>query len=459
MIAVLEVAAEFESDLKLRAMAGYAVFCTHGRLRNADGNCLVHWDVQILHNDLEQLTGGFVEASAVGIKTGKSKEKRTTFLPVVVPLAGLVSNSWFVAFLNSRVELGLPALHGDQANAADELDVASRVVLPSFVNGAPHLRVPVTSEEIAGAIRTILAKAGFSSKQLAIIASHSMKATWLTIAGKAGLEIQLRQLLGYHVVKGESSALNYNRDNLAQPMDAMIEVMDKVRSGVFVPDAPRGQRWPEKTGGKVVPLVDQMVELIGLDVRGLGLFFSGRPLDETALVSSRSSLAAALGSVGVDVPPTYDDAANEADDFSIVDAEGEESCRISPRDDECDEELDAAQDECVDADESCAVDDDLLTTSSSSGSEKPDDGFGPGSDDDDARLGLAGRVLSIISDRKAANFNANVEMIFRHKTRKTVHYGHMIDDAVFACGRPQSNSFVQVFVDPGDLWPKCKDCF
>jgi hypothetical protein len=467
MIAVLEIAAEFEGDLTLRAMAGYAVFCTHGRLRNADGNCLVHWDVDILHNDQEQLTGGFVEASAVGIKTGKSKEKRTTFLPVVVPLTGLVSNTWFVAFLNARVELGLPSLHGEPVDVAEELDMASRVVLPSFVKGAPDLSVPVTSEEVAGAIRKTLAKAGFSQKLLGNIASHSMKASWLTITGKAGVEFQLQQLLGYHVVKGESSALNYNRDNLAQPMDAMIEVMDKVRSGEFVPDAPRGQRWPVKTGGKVVPLRDQIVDLIGLDVRQLGLLFSGKEQEETVLASSSSSSAAAAASVSVDVPPTQNESADEADDLQLGELEkehgffivDEELCQISPRHDVDDEELEAAQGEDIDVDGSCAALEDMLTASSSSGSEKSDDGFGSGTDDDDARLGLAGRVISIVEDCRAANLNANSEMVFRHKTRKTVHYGHMNDDAVLACGRPLNENYLQIVGDPGDLWPKCKDCF
>ena len=161
MIAVLEVAAEFESDVTLRALVGYAVFCTHGRLRNADGNCLLHWDVDLLRDDNGRVTGGFVEASALGFKIGKSKEKQTTFLPAVVPLGGLVSNTWFEAFLRTRAELGLPSLQGERADGAENLDMASRVVMPSFSKGSPVLSVPVTSEEVAGAIRSTLAKAGF----------------------------------------------------------------------------------------------------------------------------------------------------------------------------------------------------------------------------------------------------------------------------------------------------------
>ena len=101
----------------------------------------------------------------------------------------------------------------------------------------------------------------------------------------------------------------------------------------------------------------------------------------------------------------------------------------------------------------------MLTTSSSSGSEQPDEGCPSDFDDDNARLGLAGRVISVITDCRAANVNANSDMVFRRKTRKTVHYGHMNDDAVLSCGRPLSENYVQIVVDPGDLWPKCKDYF
>ena len=166
-----------------------------------------------------------------------------------------------------------------------------------------------------------------------------------------------------------------------------------------------------------------------------------------------------LKSVSVDVLPTQDESANEAEDVQLGELVEEELCQFSPRHDVDDEELEAAQGEDIDVDGSCAALEDMLTTSSSSESEKPDDGFRSGSDDDDARLGLAGRVFSIVADCRAANLNANSEMVFRHKTRKTVHYGHMHDDAVLACGRPQSENYVQIVVDPGDLWPKCKDCF
>ena len=259
--------------------------------------------------------------------------------------------------------------------------------------------------------------------------------------------------------KGIRRRQNLTRDNLARPIDAMIDVMEKVRSGRFLPDAPRGQRWPERTGAKVVPLRDQIVDLIGLDLRQLGVLFAGKAHEETLAAASGSASSAAAVCVNVNVPPTVHESADEADDSQLGELNGEEHCHISPRPDGDDVELNPAQGEDIDADGSCESAEDLLTTSSSSGSEKPDEGCRSDSDDDDARLGLAGRVISVVTDCRAANVNANSDMVFRHKTRKTVHYGHMNDDAVLACGRPLSENYVQIVVDPGDLWPKCKDCF
>ena len=84
---------------------------------------------------------------------------------------------------------------------------------------------------------------GFPSAEVARIASHSMKTTWLTTLGKADVLSRDRQLLGYHLLKSESSVLNYNHDSLAGPVAKFEKVLAKVRSGRFLPDLSRGHRW------------------------------------------------------------------------------------------------------------------------------------------------------------------------------------------------------------------------
>jgi hypothetical protein len=104
---------------------------------------------------------------------------------------------------------------------------------------------------------------------------------------------------------------------------------------------------------------------------------------------------------------------------------------FSPRPDDDVEELVPAQGDGSVADGSCESSEDMLTASSPSASEKSDVGLCSDSDDDDARFGQAGRVISVIQDCRAVNVNANSDIVFRHKTRKTVHFGHMsVDDCL-----------------------------
>ena len=74
----------------------------------------------------------------------------------------------------------------------------------------------------------------------------------------------------------------------------------------------------------------------------------------------------------------------------------------------------------------------MWTASPFSGSVKPDEGFRPGSDDDCVLFWLAGSVVSIVQSAWQQTLNANSDMVFRHKTRNTVHYDHMYVDVVLA---------------------------
>ena len=64
----------------------------------------------------------------------------------------------------------------------------------------------------------------------------------MIVLGKRGVAVRHRQLLGFHKVKGEDSALNYCRDKFAAPVDKFVSVICEVRAGRFKPDAPRGMR-------------------------------------------------------------------------------------------------------------------------------------------------------------------------------------------------------------------------
>jgi len=74
-----------------RLFAGYVLFCTYGRLRHSDSQ-------RVKSFGLDEDTsggGGFVECKQLGSKTGTTLEKRTTWLPVAMPMRGVSkSNLW-----------------------------------------------------------------------------------------------------------------------------------------------------------------------------------------------------------------------------------------------------------------------------------------------------------------------------------------------------------------------------
>ena len=69
-------------------------------------------------------------------------------------------------------------------------------------------------------------------------AIHCLKSTALSWAGKAGLSAETRQVLGRHST-GKHSHEIYNRDLLAEPIRQLELILQRIRTGAFVPDASR----------------------------------------------------------------------------------------------------------------------------------------------------------------------------------------------------------------------------
>ena len=91
--------------------------------------------------------------------------------------------------------------------------------------------------------REILGKLSFDPMG---IASHSLKATLLSMCAKFGMEIEIRKILGYHAVKDAGSAFVYARDKLVHPLRMLDAMLRAIRSGEFAPDAPRSKMFPSK---------------------------------------------------------------------------------------------------------------------------------------------------------------------------------------------------------------------
>ena len=88
-------------------------------------------------------------------------------------------------------------------------------------------------------MRTTLRQLSFSSEDLEGIGSHSLKATCLSWVAKVGVCREHRRVLGYHIDIASKSAETYARDSLAAPLRSLDEVLEKIRSKIFMPDSTR----------------------------------------------------------------------------------------------------------------------------------------------------------------------------------------------------------------------------
>lgn len=119
-------------------------------------------------------------------------------------------------------------------------------VLPSPMEGGGWSTIPVPVGAAADWLRALLK---IESKAKDRLATHSCKATLLSMMAKYGADHSSRRLLGYHTYGKDKSLLTYSRDGLAEPLrklEAMIRVVEQKR---FVPDATRSGYFPSKDEG------------------------------------------------------------------------------------------------------------------------------------------------------------------------------------------------------------------
>ena len=394
MVCCLELITEHARDPKVQAMAGYCLFLAFGRLRASDG--------ARTHSILDQTfikdgrCQGVIEGKAVGTKTARSKEKQRRFLPVLVPVGGVSGVSWWTNFLQARRMLGMDGI--------DTVDGTTSRILCPFVNP----RNPIDSGEVSIFLRYVLGASDFSPELVAGIASHSLKATFLAMAAKAGLDMSTRQLLGYHVVRGEQSALNYGRDNMAAPLEKLEGVLPEVREGSFCPDVVRGLRHPDL---RVPP-----VQALFATVRKESFIYNIRGLVFSDIVGG-NALTECVHNVST-TPPGAKGLEPSCSQGSGV---------VEPSDDFID----------VDTSESEGAANDV-----------PDDAV-----DDDTMTGEVLRAFGNISE------SSDISHVVRHRVRKTVHR-LSVDPTRAACGESLDDRH-ELIPWADTLFPRCSrpNCF
>ena len=192
--------------------------------------------LEMVHIDGELV--GFLECAAERTKTSVSLERKVRFLPIAVPVQSLTSPSWLPVWNELRADQGLTA-SGYTSNVYPVMPApaAGGGWSQSALGVTPAgewLRNLLRHTETVGDIR---------------LATHSCKATLLSWCSKAGVDHDSRRLLGYHTASSDKSLLVYSRDAMAQPLRALVAVIEKVVAGTFNPDTTRSGMFASQADG------------------------------------------------------------------------------------------------------------------------------------------------------------------------------------------------------------------
>ncbi len=101
----------------------------------------------------------------------------------------------------------------------------------------------MTADALTIALREILIKEGITREEACTYTSHSMKTTFLSMIGKAGIRKGIRRTLGGHSKPGDKMPDLYSRDELAEPLRQLGHVLVWGAARAFLPDCSRSGRW------------------------------------------------------------------------------------------------------------------------------------------------------------------------------------------------------------------------
>jgi hypothetical protein len=209
-------------DLLDRIMAGHCLYILYARSRWSDGlrpNSIV---IDKLEDD-----SGYYQADTLISKTSTTVQKKTRFLPLTGPLKGLNDVMWIDTWMKLRAQAKLKSPDGRNP------------LICSVTSSGQFTDRPLSASQASKWLRDILILNGYKRDNVINVSSHSLKATLLSWLAKAGVSLQVRQILGYHVTGSSQSALRYSRDELASPLRELDRVLEMIRSGQFKPDASR----------------------------------------------------------------------------------------------------------------------------------------------------------------------------------------------------------------------------
>ena len=214
-----------EEDGPAGIFAGYVCMILHMRLRWSDGQFCQHEPITDLYQGR-----GFLECQLYHHKNAGRQKQAKRLLPAACVIPGFSGEDWASPWLDKRRTAGLAAGPGVPT-------------MPAPLASGGWALTPLDSTQATSWMRELL-RNFLPAPPLAEIATHSLKATILSMMAKAGCDGGLRRLAGYHVDPTSRMALEYSRDAQAPVLHSIEAICLAVQNGLFDPDAPRSRRWP-----------------------------------------------------------------------------------------------------------------------------------------------------------------------------------------------------------------------
>ena len=385
-----------------RYFAGCFTFALMSRARWSD---LAHIQ-SIMFDVIDAAEGpfGFVEAKTRIHKTSTTAERKAMYMPFVAPIMGVGPMPWTLEWKKTLDELGIDITE----------EPFGAICRAPGVDGRLSRR-PLSSAEASSMLNGFL-----GTMQDNKLSSHSLKATTLVWAARAGLGDRTRSLLGHHSLKDQSMAV-YSRDLLAQPMRELCAVLQDIRDEKFLPDGTRS--------GWLRPLPVQLDE-------------HNMPPEMMAASQARPTEQDVVNLEEEVVVPSWDAALNLEGPAAAQQPEPvAEGHGAVPENEDYIEELDEAQGE--DFAESASSDSDDSTSGDSSENEER----------------FHDREKSILDDHEQYAHKGD---LMQNKRSKLLHLtGTQSDEdgePVTKCGL-HGAGFVRLIEGSRFSWPKCKKCF
>ena len=206
-----------------RFAAGCFLFALYSRSRWSDLRCVYCYTADIL--EIEGKITGYLEYKTRSHKTARLVQKQGLSMPLVAPVWEVGKTPWVLECVKVGRLADRPLEHLDQVP-----------LLPAPTEEGQWTDRSTSTLEAQKWLLSILCRALGQDPHATTM--HCLKSTALSWAGKAGLSAEVRQILGHHST-GKKSHEVYNRDLLADPLRQFDLLLQRIRTGVFLPDSSR----------------------------------------------------------------------------------------------------------------------------------------------------------------------------------------------------------------------------